>query len=980
MATRRGGSIVATVLALSLGCAAEDTWDPTLHASIAQAKDAALRGDFDEADALLDTVLSAPGVTGDPSAHAEALAWKGNVARQRGDYEASEALGSAALDAVEREGLDSLLARVHNGLGLVAYEVGHLIDADAHLAAGLEAAQRLGQEDLAVVIEGNQALIHLNMGRFQEAREGFLEYAEKSLATDSVRNYAIALTNLAMLSVALGRPGDAVAPAGSAVSTFRELGTGAYEQAALAHLSDAYRGLGLASQAEETLEEASALAEQLGQRAEVARNIEARARLYWDAGETTRSLEWFGRARSHYEEMGSLIELGKTLRDMGQIHLHVGNVELAERLGTEALALHRETADRYEELFDLLFLAEVARERSRTDLARRYLDQGDSAWAADGSQATRHALLLSRGALAVEEGEGAAGRGAIVPVLEESLEAEPSVRTEAYRQYAALWALDQEWDSAAAWGERAIDEMDQMRGNLGTAMAMTTFVARRTQTYVDLVRYLTATGRADEAFLVSDRIRARTILHQVGLVDESRLVPEDPLAAAAQANLLARQGESLDYDLEDPWVDEATVESMRSLRTATATRSGELVGGAIESRPGRAALLGLTDVGIEDIQAALEPGDVLVQYLVGDSVLTVFGMSSSALASARVPVTSADLTDRLRVARELLGRPDVSQEDAGPVLGALHQILWRDVVDRLSEGGLPEIDQAERVYFVPHGPLTYLPFAALWEGQSGRYLVEDYEVVVVPAASVLAAVARRDSGGESDAGQTAGPERGTEPVLFAPMDQELPHTRLEAEAIAEAFPGARVRIGPEATEDAFREAFLSASVVHVATHGALNPQSPLLSRIELAPSGNATTAAERGQLRTGGSRGPGLGSEEDGVLEVHEVLTLNGRSRLVFLSGCETGLGVAGSNRFAPGDDLATLAQAFLYAGARNVVATLWAIEDESAARFTTWFYEAGGASDPGAALRSAQLRALDDPVLSAPYHWASYQVMGLGR
>ena len=92
------------------------------------------------------------------------------------------------------------------------------------------------------------------------------------------------------------------------------------------------------------------------------------------------------------------------------------------------------------------------------------------------------------------------------------------------------------------------------------------------------------------------------------------------------------------------------------------------------------------------------------------------------------------------------------------------------------------------------------------------------------------------------------------------------------------------------------------------------------------------------------------------------------------------GSGAAGSNRFAPGDDLATLAQAFLYAGAQNVVATLWAIEDESAARFTTWFYEEGGSGNPGAALRAAQLRALEDPFLSAPYHWASYQVMGLGR
>ena len=514
--SRRWFIAVIGLAAFISGCAVEDGRDPALQALIAEAKDAALRGEFDHAERLLEDVIESPAARSDAWARAEALAWKGNVARQRGEYEEAWESGSAALDIVESEGLDSLSARVHNGLGLVAYEVGRLLEAEAQFDAGLEAANGLGQKDLVVVIEGNQALIDLNLGRFQAAREGFLRYAERSLAADSVRNYAIALTNFAMLSVASGRPGDAVAPAGNAVATFRELGNPAYEQAALAHLSDAYRGLGLAARAADVLGEASVLAERLGQRAEVARNVEARARLYWDAGETTRALEWFGRARELHEEMGSPIELGKTLRDMGQIHLHVGNAELALRLGREALEIHRGTDDRYEELFDLLFLAEVARELNRTDLAREYLQEGDSAWAADGSLATRHALLLSHAALALHEGESDQGRRALETILEEPDAAEPSVRTQAYRLEAGLWALDQRWDSAAAWGWRAIDEMDRMRGNLGTATAMTTFVARRTQTYVDLVRYLTASGRADEAFMVSDRIRARTILHQVG--------------------------------------------------------------------------------------------------------------------------------------------------------------------------------------------------------------------------------------------------------------------------------------------------------------------------------------------------------------------------------------------------------------------------------------------------------------------------------
>ena len=118
---------------------------------------------------------------------------------------------------------------------------------------------------------------------------------------------------------------------------------------------------------------------------------------------------------------------------------------------------------------------------------------------------------------------------------------------------------------------------------------------------------------------------------------------------------------------------------------------------------------------------------------------------------------------------------------------------------------------------------------------------------------------------------------------------------------------------------------------------------------------------------------------DDGRLEVHEVLGLTIGSPLVFLSGCETGLGSAWSTSFDRGDDYTTLAQAFLYAGARNVVATLWRVADESAAEFAASFYEAFRSSGAADALALAQRRMIGDARYSAPYFWASYQVSGAG-
>jgi len=148
-------------------------------------------------------------------------------------------------------------------------------------------------------------------------------------------------------------------------------------------------------------------------------------------------------------------------------------------------------------------------------------------------------------------------------------------------------------------------------------------------------------------------------------------------------------------------------------------------------------------------------------------------------------------------------------------------------------------------------------------------------------------------------------------------------------------------------------------MVHVASHGVLNSINPLFSRIELARRSDRP--------------------EDDGRLEVHELLDLSVRSPLVYLSGCETGLGLAWSTDFARGEDYTTLAQSFLYAGARNVVATLWRIEDDGAAAFAQRFYRHLRQLSASEALAATQREMRGDPKYGAPYYWAAYFLTGGG-
>ena len=120
-------------------------------------------------------------------------------------------------------------------------------------------------------------------------------------------------------------------------------------------------------------------------------------------------------------------------------------------------------------------------------------------------------------------------------------------------------------------------------------------------------------------------------------------------------------------------------------------------------------------------------------------------------------------------------------------------------------------------------------------------------------------------------------------------------------------------------------------------------------------------------------------ADDDGRLETHEVLALTVRSRLVFLSGCETALGPAWSTSFERREDYVTLAQAFLFAGAQNVVATLWRIEDHSAAELADVFYRSLPRMSPVEALAEAQRSLIRSGRYRRPYYWAAYVVSGSG-
>ena len=158
-------------------------------------------------------------------------------------------------------------------------------------------------------------------------------------------------------------------------------------------------------------------------------------------------------------------------------------------------------------------------------------------------------------------------------------------------------------------------------------------------------------------------------------------------------------------------------------------------------------------------------------------------------------------------------------------------------------------------------------------------------------------------------------------------------------------------LGERAREEEIKGKLASYDVLHFATHGVAFPESTLEQGLLLAEEPSS--------------------SSEDGVLYAWEVAESQLRAQLVVLSACES---VKGKQQ--TGEGLMGLAWAFQAAGARNVLASLWNIDDQSTSRLMTSFYRAmkAGMGSPEAARRAmSSLRG--ETGYSQPFFWAAFQV-----
>lgn len=636
-----------------------------------------------------------------------------------------------------------------------------------------------------------------------------------------------------------------------------------------------------------------------------------------NAGEALRLREESLRAGEALNDAQSIVVSNA---DIGDLYLDIGNYAAARRHFERSLGANTPVRFMYGKIQALWGLGRLETVERHAAVAMQRLRDGmlladSGGW---GRERSEIRAAMAHAALA------AADPGAALRWADAALRLADSVDDVEAR----LRALEARAAALEAGGRRAaadtyleaIDLLESWRGRIALGDLRIGVAQPYWQVYEGAIRTLLARGEAAAGWAVAERAKARMLLELMAERDASR-----PAASATRVQrerlrvLVEERGgarsdsarTSLDRDIA------AVIDSLGAIERRE--RERDAAGAA--RHPAPASLADLD-------QRLLSGGRTLLEFFWGER--DVYGWSLTANGVRGQRLGAADslgaLVEFLRATLESPAGADDWRAPAGRAHAAF--------VVPLATHPLGD------VVVVPDGPLAHLPFEVMLEPTQ--------RVVYGPSASVLQGLAAATDSSWARAALVVGDPTGRgdatpETTRGAERLGPLPYAGVEARAIYDLFaPGADLLLHKSATLarwqalDPSRYRFL-----HFAAHALVSDREPELTHLVLA----------------------------DGGLDLAAIRNLRLSAQLVSLSACETALGLR-----VRGEGVIGLPHAFLAAGARGVVVTLWRVDDQAAADFMTDFYRAVAAGRaPAEALRLARERRRDQH----PSRWAAFVLVG---
>ncbi|GAB5525522.1 MAG: hypothetical protein Roseis2KO_33940 [Roseivirga sp.] len=365
----------------------------------------------------------------------------------------------------------------------------------------------------------------------------------------------------------------------------------------------------------------------------------------------------------------------------------------------------------------------------------------------------------------------------------------------------------------------------------------------------------------------------------------------------------------------------------------------------------------------KEVQAMLSMDQVLVEYFESESRMFLFTITAD---SFRVKSFDKDPEYRLMMEQYIRSfQPEAARTDFArqfdqfrEASSFLYQQLLLPALSGLSQPG-------DRLIIVPTEALAYVPLELLVDSnvqasgtedyKSLEYMLKRYAVSYAPSASlVLQPQIGTTSLGRSSLLAFAPDYTGKAgPLAKSNLPQGLKWNTIELDEISQYVSGDYFK-GKEATEGLFKKIAGDHSILHLAMHAFVDEEEPMQSRLVFSQDADST---------------------EDGMLYAYELFNMELPADMVVLSACNTGLG-----KVEEGEGMMSLGRAFFYAGSPSIIASSWAVDDQSTSKLMGLFYKyiaEGKTKDR--ALQQARIDFLEtgNGIKTHPYYWAGFAVIG---
>ena len=903
------------------------------------------------------------------------LGYIANCYRKLEDLDKALQFAQQALHMKEELGDRDEIGKTHNQLGLIFWERADYPAAIQHLQLAIEIASAEHDKELAGSARNNLGLVFDERGDYKQSLEQYQKALELHRSTHFERGEGDTLGNIGGVYLLLGKFREALPYYQQALAISERLGLKPASSDDLGNIALCLAGTGDIDAALQNFDRALEVAHNADLPKEEADWHKGKGTTLVGLGRFDAALREYAAAEQVYDHAGLKRELVEAFTDTGYVYELLGDANAAEGRFQRALQLARKIGNGSGQSVSLIALGDLERRWKKYDSAGAYFKQALDRGRTTGEQGTivsallrqslndldrksyesafesaaeasrlvegsgnRPDMALSRYTLAeVRRSQGqlqqAIGEYEAAQSLQEQLR-DPELGWRILYGRGQTLTVQEKTDDAISAYKEAIRIIEETRSGIAEERYKAGYIEDRYQVYVALVELLLKLHKPGDALFYSEKLRARAYFDQMG---PAAPAVDDPSAQqrirelGEQIRMLRRAIQKEYYGPEN----ERRPQALESFSTelAQAERDYEAL-----LDTSRISIAGLSNPraeavpSIAEIQHSLPRHAALIEYVVGKQTVSIFLVTPGSVIGMPVSISAENLSSRTELLRDLI--TEKSPDWIEPAR-ALRKLL----LDPLRTAGY--LDQVRQVLIVPDGVLNYVPFAALPTETHG-FLGDELTIAYLPAAAALV----RES--KTSGGRTL--------LAMAPSDAHLPNAPAEVRGIGQIFgPASRVVVGKGATKTLFKRIAGDYDYLHLATHGSLNRNAPSLSALELEPD-----------------------KVNDGRLELYEIAGMKLHARLITLSACETGLGQGYFTETPGGDEFVGLTRAFLGAGGQNVLASLWAVNDQSTRELMLKFYRHLLAGSGAEALAKAQqeLRR-SDARYRHPYYWAAFVMAG---